>query len=238
MLACTLAGIVMTNSRGGVLAAGIAVMLIVARTKQKLISLFFLLVMFAGSAFLVKDMFMHRMSTLAEYDQEVSAVSRIEHAKSAVRMWTDHPFFGVGFGGTNYGMLVKYYTPYRGALDNHVAHNSYLQMLVDSGPVAFVLYLSLFVYGIRSLGRMAKQTAVTSPEDAEVAAMSRGLQVSLITYAFGSTFYSAQRIDLPYILFMLAGALINIYRQRQPGKPAPTVLNFAPMRSRPAVSAR
>ncbi len=214
MFACSLAAIVMSNSRGSVIAAAVGMLLIIARSRYKALSLLVITAMMAGSVFLVKDMFFARMSTLTSNTPEASAESRLEHAKIAIKMWHDHPLIGVGFGGLNYARLVRFYTNRaESGLNEHVAHNSYLQMLVDCGPVGFLIYAGQILYAIRWLGKTSKRQRQKDAPDARLA-ITRGLQVSLIIFAIGSTFYSANRMDLLYMLLMMTAAWYAIHTQQ------------------------
>jgi O-antigen ligase len=190
----------------------LGILLLVMRTKHKILSAVLLAGFLGGSIYLVKDMYVARMSTLEDYQQEGSAASRIIHAKVAFRMWLDYPIVGVGFGGYNYGSLSSRYMRDMGVditegLAEHVAHNSYLQMLVDSGPLAFLLYTGSLVYAIVWLGisaRRMRKYGVT------LEAIPRAIQIPLIAFALGSTFYSCQRMDLPYLFLICAGCWYRV----------------------------
>jgi probable O-glycosylation ligase (exosortase A-associated) len=204
-------GVIMTNSRGGALSLGVGMLLIFLRSRNKLVPVLLIAVCLAGSVYLVQEMFVSRMSTLQDYEDEASAASRLWHLKAALRMSLDYPIFGVGFGGINYAVLS---TRYDSMVDGaHVAHNSYAQMLVDSGPIAFLLYVSALFGSILFLGRSAKSLKTTHPE---LEPLPRALQSGLIVFAFGSTFYSCQRIDLPYLLILMAG----VWQELERGLPA------------------
>ena len=214
IIGSAIAAVVMSNSRGGSLAMALGILIVVMRTKRKVGSFLLLAVFLGGAIYLVQDMFVARMSTLQDYQKEGSAESRIIHAKTALNMWMDYPIVGVGFGGYNYGMLSTKYmqdmqVEVNGQLKNHVAHNSYLQMLVDSGPLAFLLYTGALIYAIVWLGRSAKRMKRLRPD---LQLIPRAIQIPLIAFAFGSAFYSCQRMDIPYMFLMCAGSWYGIER--------------------------
>jgi O-antigen ligase len=151
------------------------------------------------------------METLENVHEEASAESRLLHAAIALKMARDYPLLGVGFGGFNYAALApRYMDEFNPQLMNHVAHNSYLQMLVDSGIFAFLLYSGLLVYAILWLGRSAARMRDTNPPYEPI---PLAIQGALIVFAVGSTFYSCQRMDLPYIFLMAAAAWRTIEAQ-------------------------
>jgi len=197
------AAVIMTGSRGGSLSMLLGLLLIVRRTRRKLAFVALIAICLGGAIYLVQDQYFRRMETLENVHQDASAESRFLHATIALKMSADHPWLGVGFGGLNYSALAPLYMEQRdGRLTNHVAHNSYLQMLVDSGIFALLLYGWLIFYAIGWLGRSAARVRLVHPQ---LEAIPLAIQGALIVFALGSTFYSCQRMDLPY-LFLMAGA--------------------------------
>lgn len=192
-------GIVMTNSRGGSLALALVILAMLRRSRHRLGLALALILVAGGSAYMIRQEYVARMQTLKAPEKEGSAASRITHAITAFEMWKDYPLTGVGFGGQNYVALSPRYT---GIDDVHVVHNSYLEMLVDSGIFAFLIYAGLLWGTIAWLDFSVKRTA-KQREGRE--AIPLAIQISLIAFALGGTFYSVQRFDLPYILLMCAG---------------------------------
>jgi probable O-glycosylation ligase (exosortase A-associated) len=203
VIASAMAAIVMTGSRGGSLAMLLGLLLIVGRSRRTWASALVLAVCLGGAIHMVQDRYVGRMETLENVHGEPSAESRLIHAGTALEMWRDYPLVGVGFGGFNYSALAPRYTEQTGGLANHVVHNSYLQMLVDSGIFAFLLYCSLLAYTIVWLGRSAGRMRHVAPE---LEAIPLAIQGPLMVFALGSAFYSCQRMDLPYIFLMAAAA--------------------------------
>jgi putative inorganic carbon (hco3(-)) transporter len=211
IIGSAIAAIVMTGSRGGSLSLLLALLLILRRTRKRLASLALIAIFLGGAIYLVQDRYLRRMETLENVEKEASAESRIVHAATALRMWSDYPLLGVGFGGFNYVELApRYLEQTGGRLLNHVVHNSYLQMLVDSGLFAFLLYSGLLFYAIFWLGRSAARIKRLDPS---LEAIPLAIQGPLIVFALGSAFYSCQRMDLPYLFLMAAAAWRTIEAQ-------------------------
>ncbi len=205
IIGCAMAGIVMTGSRGGSLSMLLALLLIVRQTGRKLLPVALIVICLGGAIYLVQDRYFKRMETLENVHEEPSAESRLIHATTALKMWADYPWVGVGFGGFNYTALSPRYMQQSAdaKLANHVVHNSYLQMLVDSGIFAFVLYCGLLFYAILWLGRSAERMRLFSPQ---LEAIPLAIRDPLLVFALGSAFYSCQRMDLPYLFLMAAAA--------------------------------
>ncbi len=194
---CSIMQVVMSNSRGSSIALGIGLLLIVLRSRRGFVGALALGLCAAAAIYLVRDTYFDRMGTLKAPEQEASAASRLVHASAAFDMWKDYPLLGVGFGGFNYAVLAPKYQP---ELDGeHVAHNTYLQMLVDSGIVAFFLYIWIIIAAIRLTGRWG---ARWSEKDRARSTLARGLQAALVMFAVGGAFYSCHRMEYPYMLLM------------------------------------
>jgi putative inorganic carbon (hco3(-)) transporter len=202
----SVAAVIMTNSRGASISLGVAFLLMAWRSDRKALTFCMLVLAAGGAVYMMRDTYVKRMMTLKDVKADQSADSRIEQAAAAFAMWKDHPLLGVGFGRKNYSRLVGRYL---GNSDNHVAHNSYLQMLADSGVFAFLLYTGMLFGTIRWLGASYRRIKWHGPE---LSAFPAGIQCSLSAFAVGSTFYSFGEYDLPYILLMCAAAWWTLER--------------------------
>jgi O-antigen ligase len=157
-----LAGLAVTFSRGGYIAAAAGIILLLAillghgnhRGKAALL----LLILFAGGGFLAS----HYLSKTVGYMRRVqspegsvevidgSAASRLEIWQAATKMWWEHPWFGVGPAHFDY--RFREYRPenLQGRPDR--AHNDYLNLLADWGIIGGTIVLAgmgLFFFSIR-----------------------------------------------------------------------------------------
>jgi len=212
---CCVAAVVFTHSRGGILAVGVGLLAIVLAERRKILALLLLAGAAAGISYLVWDSFSARMSTLKNPEEEASARSRIELAKAAPKLWLDYPFFGVGFTETNQQRLIFKYVPrqYAVAYAGKVLHNNWLQILVDSGIFAFLLYVWLLAYSTVRMWTAGKRAMKTGA--AAEAAVPLMISVSLIVFAAGSTFLSRTSFDLFYVLICTAAAWIEIAKKQE-----------------------
>lgn len=137
-----LAGMVVTGSRGTWLAAGVSLIglfTILAFHRNfrwpSLVMLALLLigggVVFSKSATLAK--LTQRVETGIEASKNPEVDTRVEIWQATVRMWLDHPWFGVGPGHFDY--RFREYRPASIQLRPDRAHNEYLNTLADWGLV-------------------------------------------------------------------------------------------------------
>jgi probable O-glycosylation ligase (exosortase A-associated) len=209
-------GVIFTHSRGGALATGVALMLIAWRAKHRMLVGVLVLGFGAMAAYIVKDSFLSRMSTitsLSSVEQEASARSRITLAYAAVKMSLDYPLLGVGFTELNQRALLESYLPqrYKESDGDKVIHNTYLQILVDSGFMALLLYCWLLFGAIWKMEKSIRRLSIQK-EGKKAAAIPLALQTALLTYVVGSSFLSRSSFDFFYILVMVAATWLEVER--------------------------
>jgi len=202
----SLAGIIMCHSRGVTLTMACVFLLIARHAKRKIGVILLIGLVALPPILLVQDSFVSRMSTLGDPLADDSAASRITFAKAALRVWLDYPLFGVGFGFRNYQALAPHYVGYQ---TKAVVHNSYLQILADSGIFGFLIFTGMVWGTIWWLGRLIKKFEALDPEMAHIA---MAIRVSLFAFAVGSLFGSRLHFDFLYMLLMSAACVYSIRR--------------------------
>jgi O-antigen ligase len=111
---------------------------------------------------------------------------------------------------------------YLGSEDEHVAHNTYVQVLADSGLFAEIVYLGLLFGTTIWLGRSAKRCRKIRPG---LEAYPLGLQTSLVAFIVGSTFLSRVTFDFYYVLIMMAASWYLVEKsERFRKQPGPTIM--------------
>ena len=131
--------------------------------------------------------------------------------KGAFRLMLEYPLFGVGIGQNVLALNEV------GAPRWSLVHNVYLQIAVDLGIPALVVYLLLFRCAVRSVGE-AKH--VWRRRGVELQYLAQGLQISLIGFAVAALFY-----PVAYHLFFyyLLGVAVAVKRLSRLERPAPEV---------------
>lgn len=192
MLLCGIAALG-SYSRGGLLAIGAMSLALWWRGRNKLIVGLGLLLAVAVVMGFMPDMWMGRMSSIADYEQDSSAIGRISAWWTAWNIGLHYPF-GAGFD-TARPELFAIYSPYPTMV--HAAHSIYFQMLGSHGFVGLFLFLGVGWCTWRSAGWLRKN-AKDIPQAAWCAELGALCQVALIGYAVGGAFLSLAYFDLPY----------------------------------------
>lgn len=201
-----------TLSRGNAIAIAAVILVLITRSRRKVLALVGVAVLALPLVLLVGDRVAARMATLANPNAEQSAAARPEFAKAAFLMWQDHRLTGVGFGQNNFVLLSEKYLGHPNP-QGLVVHNTYLQILVDSGIGAFGLHVLLLLGTTLWLGTSASKMKRLRPK---LAAYPYALQGALMHFAIASTFYSRESFELYYILLTAAAAWQLIAKQVTP----------------------
>lgn len=188
-----------SHSRGALLAIAAMALVLWWRGKQKLGLAIGMLIVGAALLSLMPAEWWERMHTIKTYDQDTSAMGRINAWWMAWNVAKAN-FFGGGFMIWT-GALFQIYAP--DPNDPHAAHSIYFMVLGEQGFGGLILFLLLFGFVWGSAGRMRTDGA-KQPETKWLSDLGAMLQVSLAGYAVGGAFLSLSYWDFPYNLMVLA----------------------------------
>lgn len=207
LLLTSFAAIAMCHSRGGILSLACVMVLMAWHSKRRVAGFVFIGLLSIPGAWLVRDTLIARMSTLSNVEDDESAMGRLAFWKAAYKISLDYPLFGVGFGSDNYVAIADSYIEGNFSSSRVVVHNTYFQMLADSGYPTLLMYC-IFLFGcIHWLNRHSKAVKESHPEESMWA---QALRISLIGFAVGSFFLSRVTYDFPYMLLLSAVTMYQI----------------------------
>jgi len=195
----TTISIVSSHSRGALLAGATILVFLVLKSRHKVRFLIAVALLLPAILMWMPDAWFDRMGTISEYQQDASAMGRINAWWFALNVAQDHPITGGGFGVFSEEHFLTY-AP--NPLDFHDAHSIYFEVLGEQGFVGLGLFLLLGLLALRSCTwviRIARDRADLAWAR-DLAAM---LQVSLIGYGTGGAFLGLAYYDLYYDLVAL-----------------------------------
>lgn len=144
-----------------------------------------------------------RMHTINNYQQDASAMGRINAWHMAWNLALDRPIVGGGFEIYDSGVFAQYAPNPR---DVHAAHSIYFQALGEHGFVGLALFLAMGFFTWRSGSWIIAKTR-DRPDLSWAGDLAKMLQVSQIAYATGGAFLSLVYFDLPY--YVLAAMVLT-----------------------------
>lgn len=191
-----------TQSRGALLALVAMGAVLWMRSERKFAMGIIVVLAGVGLVAFMPSAWEQRMSTIAEYEQDGSAMGRINAWWFAFNM-ANHRITGAGFEAYT-GELFAAFAP--DPLDVHAAHSIYFQVLGEHGYIGLLLFLGIWVSTLGLAGRLRSQTK--NDEELKWLFNLAGMcQVSLVGYAVGGAFLSLAYFDLPYniVVMVVAG---------------------------------
>ena len=222
-------------SRGALLAMGAMMGSLIWKSRKRAA----LLVLAAAALPLViglmPEKWFDRMNTIQTYQQDGSAMGRINAWYFAWNLAKDHPILGGGMRTFTKRLFLQYAPD---PLDHHDAHSIYFQVLAEHGFPGLFFFLSTLLMGYRLCSRIMKRTAGI-PEVAWANDLARMLQVSMIAYLTGAAFLGLAYFDLPYHLIaaaVIANARVDwqLGRAGEPPRPEPGIYDLGPRRDEAA----
>lgn len=217
-----------SQSRGAFLALGAMALVLWWRSRRKVLTAAVTVATAAALVSFMPSSWTARMDTIDTYQEDTSAMGRINAWTVCWRLANERPLIGGGF---------EFYTPQvfqrlaPNPDDFHVAHSIYFQMLGEHGYPGLILFLLLGVSAFRSAARVRRMTK-GSIEDRWAFDLAGMCQVSLAGFAVGGAFLSLAYFDLPYdiIVVLVATNEYLLTRRRtspveppaQPGAVPPT----------------
>jgi probable O-glycosylation ligase (exosortase A-associated) len=191
--------IMFTYSRASALAMGIVLLLLMLRGRRKVLLLVtLLLVAMLAIPFLPREWVSRQESTL-EYQQDMSAMSRLELWRFCWRVWLHRPLFGGGFELYSFESYARYYPEFLGMFPGKVwsAHSIYFGTLAESGIVGFTFLFGAIGCSLVSLSQISHRVAGFA-ELKWLANYSAMLQVSMIGFLVNGAFVDMAHFDLIY----------------------------------------
>ncbi len=157
-----------------------------------------MILLVAATMMFMPDQWFARMDTINDYQNDGSAMGRINAWWMAWNLAKDQ-FFGGGFNIYNLATFSRYApVPW----DVHAAHSIYFQVLGEHGFIGLFLFLLLWWLVWREAGKL-KLLGIKQPETLWLSDLGAMCQVSLIGYAVGGAFLSLAYFDLPYNVMVM-----------------------------------
>ncbi len=198
-------------SRGallGALAMGFALWL---KSHRKLVTAVPIVLVGLIALAFMPDKWMERMNTIQTYEQDGSAMSRINAWKFAINLANDNPILGGGFGAFN-RELFKQYAPQPEIFQD--AHSIYFSVLGEHGYIGLLLFLGMGLLGLTTANKVIK-IAKTLPDYKWAGDLAAMAQVSIIGYAVCGAFLRLSYFDLPYHVVAIIAILYSLVKKEQ-----------------------
>lgn len=209
----TAVAVLTSYSRGAFLAGTVMGLFLVLKSRHRVPLLTALMLVLPVMLAMMPDAWLDRMYSIENYQEDGSAMGRINAWWFAFNLALDRPLVGGGFNVFD-PTLFFHYAP--NPLDFHDSHSIYFEMLAEHGFVGLVLFLALGLLTFRT-GSWVIRNAKKYSELAWAGDLAAMLQVSLVGYAVGGAFLGLAYFDLYYhliaLIVLLRGVVESHVRQ-------------------------
>lgn len=217
--------IIGSQSRGAFLGAVVMLAFLLLRSRQRIVlSILVGALLMAGAAF-VPQSWIDRMKTIETYEQDGSALSRLEVWKFAVRVANDHPIVGGGFRASYDDNIYLRYVPEARKGKGRNYHSVYFEILGELGYVGLTIYLALFIAAWRA-GSRAVALTKRRPDLNWANDLARMTQVSLVGFAVAGAFQNLAFFDLYFLLVAILFLVQRIVVQQLAAEKTATQRNL------------
>lgn len=195
--------ITMTSSRGGFLGLVVVALLLTWNSRRRLMAFTLLPVLTAVFLALSPASFRDRIVSIQDYGEDESAQARLDSWAAGRRMFLASPLTGIGagcfqFAAMDYGL---------GRIE-HVAHNTFINVLAETGILGIVSFTGMLIFGLIASHRAAKRCSARG--DPVAAAAARGLFIGIWGYTVTAVFLSTSFYPNLY-WFMALSASIDVW---------------------------
>lgn len=211
LMVATLLATLGTHSRGALVGLAAMGAMLWWKSRQKVAMLILIVMAVLVAIPFMPDEWHERMSTIQTYEEDASAMGRINAWQMAINMASDR-LTGGGFEPISRAVYIRYAPDPNYVVD---FHSIYFEVLGEHGFIGLILFLSLFTvtwFRCGSIIRAAKRDD-SLKWAGDLAAM---LQVSVVGYATAGAFLGMAYFDLPYHIMAIAVIMSTLIRQPAP----------------------
>ncbi len=207
-----------TQSRGALVSMAIMFSFMFTKSIKNFTLLMLMGIFLFGVVQFMPDTWHDRMGTIQNYEEDASAMGRINAWMAAVNLAIDNPVLGGGFEVFQVAMFEMYAPD---PSDVHDAHSIFFEVLAEHGFVGFFMALLLGFFALFSSRKIMK---ITKDDKDRLWMYHLGsmMQVSLVGYASAGAFLGLAYFDLYYALIALVVVCkkmieIDTYNDNDPG---------------------
>ena len=202
-----------SQSRGAFLAVLAMAAFLWFKSSKKIVSGVVVAILIPLALGFMPESWTSRMRTIETYEQDTSAMGRLNSWYTAINIANDRPLIGGGFELYRLEVFAKYAPD---PLDVHSAHSIYFQMLGEHGYVGLALFLAIGFVAWTTANRVIRRSRL-NPDSAWAGSLAQAIKVSLIGYAVGGAFVNIGYWEIQYyeiIALMVLNELLKVPKTR------------------------
>lgn len=180
-----------TYSRGAFLGLAVIALAFLLKSKKLSLIIAFTIIAILFGSYFVPDKWFERQETTLNYQEDKSAIARLNEWHFAWNVAIDRPLYGGGFNVYSQETYDRYLPEFGKWWD---AHSIFFSILAEHGFIALLLFILLLYFCFTSLrsirGEIKPGNSISTYKDM--------LQISLLGYIIPGAFLDAAYFDLFY----------------------------------------
>jgi len=219
LMAMSCISIIGTYSRAALLGIAVVGIFLWLGSRQKLLSGVVIALAVVMAISFMPEKYFARMHTIQTYEDDSSAMSRLEIWGAALKIAQARPLTGGGCKVTESQAIINEYAP---GVQTRAPHNVYVGVLAEQGVPGFLIWIAMLIVGWRNSFWIRRHSA-GRPEWQWAGDFARMSQISLAAYCVVGTFGNYAYWDYYFtILGLLAAARAIMQRAAQREQLAPS----------------
>ena len=207
----TILATLLTYSRGALLGVLAVVPFLFLKMRRKIVMVALAVLAVGAVGLTVPDKLVARWQTIETYEEDGSAMSRLQSWEVNWNIAVENPILGSGFN--NAGMGAERWLSYSTRVDHRdsaqAAHSIYFQMLGHHGLGGFAVFMALVICTFLTFNRI-RRMARKDTGQVWLAEYAWAFQVSLIGYLVAGAF-----LDLGYFNLLYAWIALAVIMRRE-----------------------
>ncbi|MBD3235032.1 MAG: hypothetical protein GF315_15020 [candidate division Zixibacteria bacterium] len=200
------AGVIVTESRGGLLGLIAVLMLTFMRGRNKLKGILILLIVGLLAIPFLPAEISERYKTIGEYGDDPSAMNRLYAWQAGLDMMISRPLYGVGIGAFETAFGTAYKPDGFNSARWMAPHNTLVQIGAETGIVGLFIFLYLYIFCMLQLKRIRiRQTGINYQRLAQTRDI---IFTGFVGFAI-CAFFLTQALN--YILYFLIASTVCLH---------------------------
>lgn len=214
MIATMTYGVLLSGSRGGLIALSLSMLMFISRRKNKLPALIFLALAVPLAVSVIPPHLKERVGLTHSTNEAArgSTERRETYQILGAEIFMENPLLGIGMGGFADAYALSEFRFLQSTRVKRVAHNMYLEIAVGTGLAGLVPFLTLMAISLYEAHRTPRQV----PSARRLVAISNGLFSGLGGFLLASLFLSEQFEKTLWLLVALTVVAGRLARTEQP----------------------
>src|SRR6267143_1473030 len=195
----TVPAIMFTYSRASFYAMAAILLIMVLKSKHRVLIFSAMLIVGILAVPLIPEKWMERQQTVTTYEEDTSAMSRIDNWKFCWSVALDRPITGAGFDFQSRDVFAKYAPEFLIKYGGKVwdTHNIFFGILTSHGFPGLIAFVTMIIFCLISCAR-CKASVRNRPDLSWVRTYAEMIQLSFLAFLINGMFVNMEYYDLPY----------------------------------------